>query len=42
MGIVRKGIKSAYLVEFELGRMRDEMLNLLVEGVLIEVEKFVY
>lgn len=41
MGIVRKGVRSAYFVEFAVGRMSDEILNVLIEGVLSEVVKFV-
>lgn len=41
MGSSRNGVRSAYLVAFVVGWTSDEMLNVLVEGVVSEEVKFV-
>lgn len=41
MGIVKKGVRSAYEFEFVVGWTREEMLNVLVEGGVSEEVKIV-
>ena len=41
MGIVRNGVRSAYGVDFVVGWMREEMLNVFVEGGVRDEVKLV-